>query len=189
VNRPMFALAVATCALTVFDAHADSGMKPGLYEMKLLKTVTDGQDQSDQMSSMNAMMQEKLKSMPPEHRAQMEAMMKQRGVAMGGQGSLRMCLTAEMAKRDVPVVDKDGACEATNVKRDGKHMTYDLDCKSHGSTMTGKGESTMSGDTLTHKGDITTKSGSETHRIQTEIEFKYVGSDCGDVKPCVRRRE
>jgi hypothetical protein len=68
----------------------------------------------------------------PEQRAQMSAMMGNSGVSVSGKGAMQICITPEMAKRDVPVVDKDGACSPTNVQRDGNHMTYAFSCASRG---------------------------------------------------------
>jgi len=188
MNRLLLTIAAATVACASVAAHADSGMKPGLWEMRIVKNVVDGQDTSAAMAGLSAKMQEQMKNMPPERQAQMQAMMKQHGVALGGDGSIQMCLTEEMAKRDVPVVDKDGACQPSNVKRSGKRMSYDIACTSRGSTTTGKGEATISGDTVLTKTDMTTKSGDDTHQIQAETEMKFIKSDCGDVKPLKANR-
>jgi hypothetical protein len=132
---------------------------------------------------MSDKMQAAMAKLSPQQRAQMSAMMGRSGISMGTQGAMQMCITPEMAKRDVPVVDKDHACKPANVQRNGNHTTYEISCTSNGTTTTGKGEATVNGDTVSMSSDLTTKSASETHHIQTEMEMRFVKSDCGTVKP------
>jgi hypothetical protein len=50
--------------------------------------------------------------------------------------------------------------------------------------MTGKGESTATGDVITSRVDMSTRRGKgETHVMHSESEMKFLGPDCGDVKP------
>jgi hypothetical protein len=183
-------LPIVVVALFAGAAYAAPSMKPGLWEMRIKKNVVDGHDTSAEMAGMNAKMNEQLARMPPEQRAKMAEMMGQRGMAMppmaggpAGGGVIRMCITPEMAKRDVPVADKDGGCQPTNVQRSGNRMTYELKCDRDGSKITGKGESTVEGDSILTKSDTTVQERGETHRIQSEMEMRFVGADCGNVKP------
>ncbi len=166
-------------------AVADSGMKPGLWEMHMLKNVVDGHDTLAQMAGMTAQMNAAMAKMSAEQRAQMGAMMGRGGMGagMGAGGAMQMCITPEMAKRDAPVADKDGTCQPTDVQRAGNRVTYSLACASKGAKTSGTGESMMSGDTLTTRSDTTIVEHGETHHVQSEIEFKFVKSDCGNVKP------
>ena len=179
------ALTIILLAMVAGPACADPGMKPGLWEMHMGKNVVDGHDTSAQMAGMNAKMNEQMARLSPEQRAQMGAMMGQRGVGMpAGGGAIQMCITPEMAKRDVPVADKDGSCQPANAHRSGNHMTYEFNCVSTtGTKTTGTGESTIKGDTIESRNDITVVDHGETHRIQSESEMRFVKSDCGDVKP------
>jgi hypothetical protein len=94
-----------------------------------------------------------------------------------------MCISPEMSKREAPVVDKDGACQPTNVRRSGNHMTYEINCVSNGRKTTGTGEATMGHDSVKTRSDTTVVERGETHHMQSEMEMRYVKSDCGDVKP------
>jgi hypothetical protein len=148
--------------------------------------VVDGQDTSAQMAGLNAKMSEQMARLSPEQRAQMAAMMGQRGMAMptgGSGGTIQMCISPEMAKLDVPVVDKDGTCQPINVRRSGNRMSYEINCVSRGTKTTGTGESTINGDSMINRNDTTVVERGETHRIQTESEMRYVKSDCGGVRP------
>jgi hypothetical protein len=169
--------------LMIMCGQAQAGNKPGLWEMRIVKNVVDGQDHSAQMAAMSDKMQAAMAKLTPQQRAQMSAMMGRAGMSMGSQGALQMCITPEMAKRDVPVVDKDHACQPANVQHMGNRTTYEFSCTSHGTTTTGKGEATTNGDSVSMRSDLTTKSATETHHIQSEMEMRFVKSDCGDVKP------
>jgi hypothetical protein len=90
-------------ALVALAAHADGiGLKPGLWEVRVVKQVVDGRDLSAQMAGVNDRMRQAVASMPPEQRAQREAMMRQRGAGAGHEGSTRICVSPEMARRDRP---------------------------------------------------------------------------------------
>lgn len=178
-------LAVALVLAAALLAHAAGiGLKPGLWEVHLVKQVVDGRDMTAQITRANARMQQALKNMPPEQRARLEAMLKQHGVNESGNGSFRICITPEMAKRDTPVLDREGRCKPIDLRRSGNRTTYTFDCTSHGVTTTGKGVATIGSERVTTETDATTQSETgEKHVMHTESEMTYLGSDCGDVKP------
>ncbi|MDE2368271.1 MAG: DUF3617 domain-containing protein [Burkholderiales bacterium] len=164
-------------------ACADSGMKPGLWEMHIAKNVVDGRDMAAQMAGMSDKMKEQMAKLTPEQRAQMAAMMGQHGMGVSAGGDMQLCITPEMAKRDAPVADKNGSCAPTNVRRSGNRMSYEFNCVSGGTKTTGSGESTLNGDSMTNRSDLTVVDHGQTHHIQSESEMRYVKSDCGKVKP------
>lgn len=161
------------------------GLKPGLWEMHLVKQVTDGHDMSAQVAAAGAQMQQMLANMPADQRARVEAMMKQNGASsVDSNGTIRMCISPEMANRDAPIVDREGHCQPSAVNHNGNRTTFEINCKTKNGDMTGKGESVNSGDLITTKMDATTHDASgASHVMHTESELKYVGADCGDVKP------
>jgi len=163
---------------------ADFGLKPGLWEVKVLKQVMDGRDMSAQMAAASANLQQAMANMPPEQRARMEAMMPKSGAGLGANGSVRICVSPEMAKRNTPFVDKDGHCQPATVTHTGNVTSYQFSCSSNGSTREGKGEATSAGDLITNRVDMTTHSANgTTHIMHNESEMHYLGADCGDVKP------
>ena len=180
-------LPIVLLAMAAGHACADPGIKPGLWEMRMGKNVVDGHDTSAQMADMSAKMNEQMARLSPDQRAQMSAMMGQHGMGMPtGGGVIQMCITPEMAKRDVPVADKDGGCQPANVHHSGNRMTYEFNCvSSTGTKTTGTGESTVKGDSVASRSDMTVVDHGETHRIQSESEMRFVKADCGDVKPIV----
>jgi hypothetical protein len=161
------------------------GLKPGLWESKVVKQVVDGRDTSAQMADAGSKMQQAMANMPAEQRARMEAMMKQHGgPTMGSDGSVKMCISPEEASQDRPVVDRERRCQPATITRAGNRTTFTINCSSNGTVTTGKGESTATGDTISSEVDMTTKKANgETHVLHTETAMRFLGSDCGDVKP------
>jgi uncharacterized protein DUF3617 len=183
VRNSLIVCGVVLVAMRV--VAAGMGLKPGLWETHLTKQVLDGKDTTAQIGGAAAQMQKMLANMSPDQRARMEAMMKEHGASMGSSdGSIRMCISPEMANRDTPWVDPKGRCQPAKVTRSGNQASYEINCASEGTTTTGKGTSTVSGDLVTTQMDMTTtRSNGETHVSHTEAEMKFLGADCGDVKP------
>lgn len=171
--------------LCVLQANAaGTGLKPGLWEIRVVKQVMDGRDRSEEIAAAKERMQQSMANMPPAQRAQMESMLKQHGMGQANDGSFRVCISPEMAKRDHPVIDRDGRCQPAKVSHNGNVTTFEFSCASGGSTRTGKGEMTVSGNSATSKTDMTTNGPQGvTHQMHSESEMKYLGADCGDIKP------
>jgi uncharacterized protein DUF3617 len=176
---------IAMMALATLTAYAAGmGLKPGLWEVKIVKQVVDGRDQTAQVAGAADRMQQMMANLPAAQRAQMEATMKQHGVAQGGDGGFRICITPEMARRDKPIMDKDGRCQPATVTHDGNQMTYEFSCTINGATTTGKGVSTIAADHVDTHVEMTrsdAKGGS--HVVQNETQMTFVSADCGDVQP------
>jgi hypothetical protein len=158
-------------------------MKAGLWEVKTLKQMMDGQDMKAQMAAAQAQMQQQMASMPPEQRKQMEAMLGRQGMGMGGGGAMRICVSEEMAKRDTPVVDPEGRCQPTKMSRSGNTMRYEVDCTVEGRRSQGKGESTFSGNTIHSRMDMTTTDARGRHTMQSESQMTWLGRDCQGLAP------
>ena len=173
-------------ALAPLPAFAGGfGLKPGLWETRIIKQVVDGRDLSAQIAGAQSQMLQVMANMPPEQRARMDSIMRQRGgPAFTSDGTIRMCISPELASRDKPIVDKDGRCQPAMVNRNGSQTTFEFACNANGITTTAKGESAASGDLIKTRVDMTTRqSGGETHVMHNETEMKFLSSDCGDVKP------
>jgi hypothetical protein len=89
-----------------------------------------------------------------------------------------------LAGRNKPLVDPEGRCQPAKINQSGNHTTFEINCSVSGTVMTGKGESTATGDLITSRVDMSTrKANGETHVMHNETEMKFLGTDCGDVKP------
>jgi hypothetical protein len=182
MRKSMLAWLFALAAIQVF---ADGiGLKPGLWETRVVKQLMDGRDMSAQIAGASAQMQQAMANMTPEQRARMDAMMKDRGgPTVGSNGTIRMCISPEMASRDKPRIDREG-CEPATVSRSGNHATFEFSCTRNGNVTSGKGEATTRGDSISTVVDTTVRRASgETHVMHSETEMKFLGADCGDVKP------
>lgn len=175
MKKPLLAL-----SLPLLAAPALAGdMKAGLWEVKTLKQVVDGQDMQAQMRQM----QQQMASLPPEQRRQMEAMMRQQGVGIGPGGATRMCISEEMARRDTPVIDPDGRCQPTKMSRSGNTLRYEFECMIEGRRSQGRGESTFSGNSVHSRMDMLTMDASGRHTMQMESQMTYLGPDCKGLAP------
>jgi hypothetical protein len=178
VKKTMLA---ALAALVTLAYAADSRMKPGLWEMRIIKNVVDGRDMAALMAAKNAQMQQAMANLPPDQLARMQAALK---MSAGANGATRICISPDMAKRATPMVDQSGSCQPATVNRNGDTTSFEFNCTINGAASAGKGESTISGDVITTRTDITTHaSNGATHVVQNESEMRYIGPDCGDVKP------
>lgn len=182
VRNSLIACGVVLMALRV--VAAGFGLKPGLWETQVTKQVVDGKDTTAQINGATAQMQKMMANMSPDQRAKMEAIFKSNGASLEPGGGLRLCISPEMANRDTPWVDPKGRCQPAKVNRSGNQATFEVSCASDGTTTTGKGVSTISGDSVSSVMDMTTvKPGGETRVIHMETAMKFLGADCGDVKP------
>ena len=167
-----FALAAACAA---FGASAQN-LKPGLWEVR--HKLQGNPEMERQLEEARKQMA----AMPPEQRRQMEAMMAGRGVQMGvGGHSVRMCLTREMVERnEIPA--QQGDCRMTNQQRTGNTLKVSFTCTNPPSS----GESRMTINSPESYAMKTTASSSIDGRVETmsvEGSGKWVGADCGSLKP------
>ncbi len=163
---------------------AASGLKAGLWEIRVVKQTVDGRDISAQTTATMERMQQAMASLPPEQRARMEALMKQNGVSTGSKGGFRICVSPEMARRDAPILDPQGRCQPATVTHQGNETHFQFSCTTNGVTTSGQGVATVQGDTINTHTDVTTRTSSgETHSTQSDSAMSYVGADCGDLKP------
>jgi len=97
---------------------------------------------------------------------------------------MQICISPAMAAKDKPVVDAKGDCEPTRVSRSGNKTSFEINCTTRGGTRVGKGESTVSGDKIITRMDLaTTDERGNHHTMRSEIQMKYLGSDCKGITP------
>ena len=164
-------------------AASELGMKPGLWQVSPVKMLLDGQDQAKRSGTAFA---QAMANVPPERRAQVEAMMAQRGIAMGagpgGTTTIKVCVSEAMAKRDAPIDQKSSKCTRT-FSRSGGTVTFDMTCTNEGGTTSGHGQVKRDGDNLTSIFDGTNTRNGTAHTIHSETQMTYLGADCGNLKP------
>jgi len=170
---------VAGLAFAAAAAHADGHLSPGLWEVSV-KT------NNPEMDAAMAKMKDQLANMPADRRAMVEQMMASRGVGMNaGSNAVRVCMTKEQVEHDAMPQQRDGQCSQQDVTRSGGTLKYRFTCQGHdGQPVSGSGEFTMNGSTGYTGHTVTQMSvhGQPT-QVQSDVVGKWLGSDCGDIKP------
>ena len=154
--------------------------KAGLWE------VTSKMGGNAEMDKAMAQMQQQMASMSPQERKQMEAMMGKQGVALSSNGSgaivAKTCISKEMVERSQLPVQTQGDCTSTTSDKTSTGMKFKFVCANPASS--GEGQFTFMGDSAyTMKMKLT---GTEKGKPQTstiEGSGKWLGSDCGNIKP------
>lgn len=171
------ALLVTTCTL----AGAQT-IKPGLWE------VSSKMGGNPEMDKAMAQMQQQMAAMPPEQRKMMQGMMAKQGVSMaagpGGTMLSKMCLTQEMVERNQLPVHEKGNCTNTVSNQSAAGMNIRFVCTDPAAT--GEGRVNFKGDSAydmkmtmntTHQGKAMTTT--------MDANGKWLGADCGAIKPLV----
>jgi hypothetical protein len=181
VKKIVLAICMLPCAGVLAD---DFKMKPGLWEVKVVRQVMDGRDMTSQLAAAQERAQQAMANLSPEQRKQMEAMMGGRPMpAIGAGGATRICVSPAMAARDTPTVDPQGQCQTQKMTRSGNTMEFEFKCTGNGRSSAGKGKRTVGGDTVTTSVDMTATDARGEHKIQNESQMTFVGADCQGVKP------
>lgn len=170
-------LSLGLMALLSSVAHAQS-TKPGLWE------INQKVGGNPEMDKAMAEMQQQLASMPPAQRKQMEQMMAAQGVKLGQGGgmSVQVCVTPEMAAQQEVPVQKEGDCTTKVQSRSGNTMKVAFSCKNPPSS--GEGTYVFRGDTgYDMKMLVKTTEGGKPVTTTMEGTGRWVGADCGKVKP------
>ena len=156
-------------------------MKPGLWEHAVTLKSSGGE-----MEAAMASMQREMANLPPEQRRQMEAMMAGRGIGMGAPGqphTMRVCVTPEQAARGVMPTKEEGRCERTNLSRSGKTVRFAFACEGDPPSR-GEGEVTFVSATQQRSTVTTTTTrGGRSEQMQVQSSSRWLGADCGNVKP------
>lgn len=181
-QRARIALPLLVLMASVPSARADKPpIKPGLWEV-----TTEGQSLNGKaLPDVSAQMAEQLQKMPPDMRKQMEAHMKSQGVQMmsggGGKTAVRMCLTRDMLEQD-RWQRNDGQCQNTAMNRSGATWSWKFKCTQPPGE--GEGKTTFQGsDAYMTELHMTTRQEGHPQRMSMKHRGRWLGADCGDVKP------
>lgn len=174
-------LGVILC-MSAFVVHADNSqavmaslvkdVKPGLWEVQQ-KTAVDGQ----QLPDMNQM----LEKVPPEMRAQVEAMMSKKAAKLASGKSVQVCLTKAQLEKQTTENDPRNRCQFNNIQREGNVTRVSMHC----SKPKAQGETTITRLSAEAWTSITQMTVEEqgAHAINNEAKARWLSADCGDIKP------
>jgi hypothetical protein len=172
---------IVAAALAAGSAFAQSHMKPGLWEI-----TQKMQTGSGQMEQQMAQMQQQMANMPPEQRKMVEQMMAQRGMKIGAGGgngmTIKMCMTKEMIERNEMPQQQRGDCKTTLQPAVGNTRKMSFTCSNPPSS--GEGQYTMtSPDAYAMKMMVNTTVQGKPETMNMEGTGRWLGADCGDIKP------
>jgi hypothetical protein len=163
-----FGIAGIFCSLLLAEGLH---IKPGLWEATTANNI------------MAAMMpEEKLAQMPPAQRAQIEAMMKQ----ANNQPPVKVCYTKEQIDSGMRYnMDRAGnSCRTTVVSSAGSKQVSEMACDNGKNKTTGTITfETQDPEHYTGLVQMHTNASGPGKEMTIKIAAKWVGSDCGDVKP------
>ena len=177
-SKPVLAAALVLVAC----AAGAQTLKPGLWEVShKMQTSGDAKGQ-DRMAQMN----EQMAKMSPEQRKKVEEMMGKNGAKAGSGGpgggvNVRICMTKEMVERnELPA--QQGDCKTTQQSRSGNTMKMAFSCSKPPSS--GEGQVTfVSPEAYTSKMVMTSMASGKPQKIDMEGSGKWLGADCGSIKP------
>jgi len=166
-----FTTALASALAASIAAAQTPPIKPGLWEIRSERQI-DGNAATPPGDAM--------KNMKPEARARVEAMMKQKGVAVGNDGANRVCFT-----KDTLVAGRwqNGAsCKTDYGTRTASAWKWRSVCESSGTSVEGEARFT---DAENYTVSTTSRHAfrGETKTTVTTIKAHRLGADCGDLKP------
>ena len=164
--------ALAAALVSTLAAGQTPPIKPGLWEVHSEREV-DGKK--------SAPPADRMKNMPPAARAQMEAMMKERGMAMGEGGATRVCMTKESLASGKMQAEAAG-CKTDYVTRTSSVWKFHSSCPAM--KVESDGEMLFSG-SESYTTTVTTTLASSTPPRVTKMTMngKWMGASCGDLKP------
>ena len=169
-----FAVMVAFAFAAAAGAQAQiAPIKPGLWQVHMEREV-NGQKPPDVLS-------ERMKNLPPEKRAQYEAMMKERGIATDGSGASRVCYTRESLDRSA-WANQATDCKADFSSRSGRSWKWHTSCSKSGYEADGEANF-LDSENYTVKSTSVSKINDKVRNSSTTITAKWLGADCGDLKP------
>lgn len=171
---------VLLAALAVAASAAGAqNLKPGLWD------VSHKMQSASAKQGMGALDQQ-LANMPPAQRKQVEAMMAKQGVQPGsgspaGGMSMKICLTREMVERN-EISGQQGDCKTTQQSRSGNTLKTAYTCTRPPTS--GVTEVTFVGtEAYRMKMAATTTVNGRSEKVEMEGAGKWLGADCGTVKP------
>lgn len=171
MNRTLIAFAfLLSCSLPVQAAP----ILPGLWEF----TSRDIQVDGEQMPGVSEML-EQMQNLPAAQRQQMEDMLAAQGVQLGGQG-VRICLSeAQVNAEELPFSDRPD-CTQEITERTDRLWKFRFQCPD----ASGQGETRfISEREFVSVVESQYSAGGERGSSRMESQARWLGEDCGGLKP------
>ena len=178
MTNPAFRRCVAAllAAAPAWAAAQTPPIKPGLWEVKSESSV-DGQKAPSPG--------DKLASLSPQVRAQVEASMKQKGIALGAGDASKVCFTKE--SMDPARWGESASCKTEYGARSSSAWKWRSVCSQPEMTIDGEAIFANPESYRIHT-TTTMKRGAETRTSERRLQARWLGADCGDLKPLDLKR-
>jgi hypothetical protein len=176
------ALPFAALAVAVFAAQPAlaQNIKAGVWETNNKMGAGGGK-----LQEAMAMVQQQMKNMSPEQRARIEGAMASQGVVISNDGVVaKVCITPEMAaKQQLPVQQGgNGNCSFQHAPVVGNSMKFSFSCTNPQAN--GEGTATFISPTAyTSSTRVTTTATGASETVNIESTARWLGAECGAVKP------
>jgi hypothetical protein len=157
------------CALAPVAARAEShiNIKPGLWET----TVTVAMDGMEGMPDM--------KTLPPEQRAQMEMALKR----MNQPHTEKTCITAEQIKKGPDFGEPEPSCRRNISVNSSTEWGMTEECTGARPRTVKTQLKAVNPETISGQADMTSTSPQAAMAAKATIAGKWLGADCGGIKP------
>ena len=153
------------------------GLKRGLWE-STVNMKTSGSPMANIPPEQRSQMEAAMANMPPERRAQMEAMMAGRGQPT----VTKVCMTKESMSKALDFgAQQRKNCQVKVVSSSSTSQQVEMECAMDNNKLTG----TMTFEALSPVSGRATIQMSQdgVPKMSMIVNTRYLGSDCGDVKP------
>ena len=173
------------CLIILASAALFAADKPTL-------NVKEGLWETTVTHASNGMPADALASLPPDQRARVEEMMKQKGMSMSGNTTIvKNCVTKEKIEKGMAFAaesKKENNCTRTIVNSSPAHFEAKFRCEEtdkDGKKTTSEGTTAVDVvDSDSTKGSVHSATASDGHTMNMDMTFtsKYLGPSCGDIK-------
>ncbi len=171
-SRILPALAIGLAGFTTAAGAQTPPIKPGLWEAHSDREV-DGKKAPQPAAN--------LQNLPPAVRAQVEASMKAKGIALGGNGVNRICMTKETLDPS-HWQNRGTGCKTDYRSRSGQLWKWHTSCSQP--AFESDGEAVFaSSESYTVNTTMTMAMRGATRTTHMTIKARWLGADCGDLKP------
>ena len=175
----LYLILLTPLSLSAADKFTMPNVKEGLWEVTLTHS---GSGMGGGMPA------DALAKLPPEQRARVEEMMKQKGMSMNGNTTVvKSCVTREKIEKGMAFAsDQGNNCTRTVVNSTGSHFEVKFHCdetrKDEKTTIDGNTIVDVSGDVTKGKTHAVSTSGGRDMTMDMTFTSKYLGPSCGDIK-------
>lgn len=167
-RRALLAL-LSVASLGAGAAASAETLRPGLWNYALQTRRGDGPAMD---------LAQMLRSLPDSARPQLDARLREQGMALGPDGNLRICLDAQSVAPGHPPLHLQGRCDIDWAVEPGDAWKFHYHCSDP--TADGTGEMRISSATA-YTSDYTVQSGQGS--VTGKVQASWLGASCGSLAP------